>query len=211
VTPVSRKREADASFTLGIGDRYRGPDLASTTKAECRGGPDRTGVYYVQDSNHDVYRYNNMWYMNYDGDWYRANSYNGPWVFVGYRSVPRPCTRCDGYRRGWARLPGCALRLGPVGSYSATTVIGSVRRRLYVPSGTVERGETIATAITPARQWPRPLWKRARRLHAALGDGYRGPNSASTTCRTWSHSGTRRLLCSGSDYDVYRNGKTTGI
>ncbi len=30
-----------------------------------------------------------MWYLNYNGNGYRAGSYNGPWIFVGYRSVPR--------------------------------------------------------------------------------------------------------------------------
>jgi len=35
------------------------------------------------------YRYGNNWYMNYNGDWYRAGSYNGPWLFVGYRSYAR--------------------------------------------------------------------------------------------------------------------------
>src|SRR5712671_3939322 len=79
-----------ASISLQIGDRYRGPALGYYDESNVVSIPGRAGVYYVQDSDNDVYRYNNMWYMNYNGDWYRANAYDGPWTFVGYRSVPQP-------------------------------------------------------------------------------------------------------------------------
>src|SRR5256885_12313673 len=45
-------------------------------------------VYYVRDYDYDLYRYGGMWYYNYDGGWYRARRYNGPFAYVGYRSVP---------------------------------------------------------------------------------------------------------------------------
>ena len=66
--------------------------------------PGGRGVYYVQDSDADLYRYGSNWYMNYNGDWYRSGSYNGPWVFVGYRSVPRDVYSVPtGYRR-WSDM-----------------------------------------------------------------------------------------------------------
>ncbi len=103
VAPVSHANaQTDASLILRIGDRYRGPDLGFYDEPNVVAVPGRAGVYYVQDSNNDVYRYNNMWYMNYNGDWYRAGSYNGPWLFVGYRSVPRDVYSVPtGYRRTW--------------------------------------------------------------------------------------------------------------
>ena len=94
--------QTDASFNLRIGDRYRGPDLGFYGEPNTVAVPGRAGVYYVQDSNNDVYRYNNYWYMNYNGDWYRASDYRGPFVFVGYRSVPRDVyTVPSQYRTTW--------------------------------------------------------------------------------------------------------------
>ncbi len=91
-----------ASFTLRIGDRYRGPNLGFYDRPAMVRVP-RSRVFYVQDSDYDVYRYANYWYMNYNGDWYRASSYRGPWVFVGYRSVPRQVYMVPTqYRRSWS-------------------------------------------------------------------------------------------------------------
>ncbi|HMI32357.1 MAG TPA: hypothetical protein VK527_11525 [Candidatus Limnocylindrales bacterium] len=91
-----------ASITLRIGQRYNGPDLGFYDEPEVVAVPGGRGVYYVRDANNDVYRYSNNWYLNYNGDWYRASSYNGPWVFVGYRSVPRDVYSVPTqYRRGW--------------------------------------------------------------------------------------------------------------
>src|SRR5262245_7848279 len=81
--------QAGVTFHLRIGDRYRGPDLGFYSEPTVVVIPGRAGVYYVQDSDYDVYRYNDTWYLNYNGDWYRADSYRGPWMFVGYRSVPQ--------------------------------------------------------------------------------------------------------------------------
>ncbi len=92
------------SVTLRIGDRYRGPSISFTTEPDVMVVPGGRGVYYVQDSDADLYRYGSSWYMNYNGDWYRAGSYNGPWVFVGYRSVPREVYSVPtGYRR-WSDM-----------------------------------------------------------------------------------------------------------
>jgi hypothetical protein len=91
-----------ASITLRIGQRYNGPSLGFSSEPDIVAVPGARGVYYVQDANSDVYRYGNNWYLNYNGDWYRANNYNGPWVFVGYRSVPREVYSVPPqYRRGW--------------------------------------------------------------------------------------------------------------
>jgi len=89
------------SFGLHIGDRYRGPDLGFYDEPNVVAVPGRVGVYYVQDSDQDLYRYGNTWYMNYNGDWYRASSYSGPFTFVGYRSVPEPVYTVPTSYRHW--------------------------------------------------------------------------------------------------------------
>lgn len=92
-----------SSLSLRIGSRYSGPSITFSTEPELVTVPGTRGVYYVQDSDNDIYRYGNSWYMNYNGDWYRAGSYNGPWVFVGYRSVPRDVYSVPStYRRNWS-------------------------------------------------------------------------------------------------------------
>jgi hypothetical protein len=93
--------QSGTTFHLRIGERYRGPDLGFYDEPNVVAVPGRVGVYYVQDSNNDVYRFGDHWYMNYDGDWYRASSHRGPWLFVGYRSVPRVVYTVPSQYRRW--------------------------------------------------------------------------------------------------------------
>jgi hypothetical protein len=48
-------------------------------------------VYVVSNagSDYDMFRYGESWYLCYDGYWYRARSYAGPYAVVDVRSVPR--------------------------------------------------------------------------------------------------------------------------
>jgi len=45
-------------------------------------------VYYVPDASVDILFYHGYWYRPYEGRWYRARNYNGPWGFTG--RAPRP-------------------------------------------------------------------------------------------------------------------------
>ncbi len=49
-----------------------------------------TDVYVVVNagSDYDMFRYGSSWYVCYQGYWYRAGSYDGPYVVVDVRSVP---------------------------------------------------------------------------------------------------------------------------
>jgi len=94
-------RAADVSVNLRIGDRYRGPDMYWRGEPRVAYVPG-TRVYYVRDSDYDVYRYGRYWYMNSDSRWYRSRSYRGPWIYVGYRAVPREISYVPvRYRRHW--------------------------------------------------------------------------------------------------------------
>jgi hypothetical protein len=46
-------------------------------------------VYYVPDLKYDLFRYGRYWYINNEGNWYRARSYRGPFDDVGFSRVPR--------------------------------------------------------------------------------------------------------------------------
>jgi hypothetical protein len=99
--PVSKAGAADVSINLRIGDPYRGPRLMFRSEPEVVIVPG-TRVYYVRNYDYDIYRYGSYWYYTYDGAWYRARRYNGPFVYVGYNSVPRSVTYVPTrYRRHW--------------------------------------------------------------------------------------------------------------
>jgi hypothetical protein len=48
-----------------------------------------TYVYYVPDIDVDIFFYHGWWYRPYEGRWYRARIYNGPWYFIETVRVPR--------------------------------------------------------------------------------------------------------------------------
>ncbi len=47
-----------------------------------------TDAYFCPDVAADVFFYDGYWYRSYEGNWYSAVSYNGPWVYLAVTSVP---------------------------------------------------------------------------------------------------------------------------
>jgi hypothetical protein len=68
-----------------------------------------TYVYVVPDVTVDILFYHGYWYRPYGRHWYRALSYNGPWIYLGPGGVPRAILELPpGYRRlppGYHRIP----------------------------------------------------------------------------------------------------------
>jgi hypothetical protein len=94
-------KAADVGLSIRIGDRYRGDQLRFQNQPRFTTVPG-TRVYYVRDSNMDVYRYGGWYYANESGRWYRASSYRGPWTYVRSRAVPRQIFYVPtNYRRNW--------------------------------------------------------------------------------------------------------------
>jgi len=48
-----------------------------------------TYAYFVPDANIDIVFYHGFWYRPYEGRWFRARGYNGPWTYVEIAKVPR--------------------------------------------------------------------------------------------------------------------------
>ncbi len=48
-----------------------------------------TYVYAVPDVEVNILFYHDYWYRPYEGRWYRARSYNGPWAYLAPSRVPR--------------------------------------------------------------------------------------------------------------------------
>ena len=47
-----------------------------------------TYAYYVPDVDVDIFFYHGYWYRPYEGRWFRARGYNGPWAHVEERRIP---------------------------------------------------------------------------------------------------------------------------
>jgi len=48
-----------------------------------------TYAYSVPDVNADILFYQGYWFRPHERRWYRATSYNGPWVYISTERVPR--------------------------------------------------------------------------------------------------------------------------
>ncbi len=59
-----------------------------------------TSVFVVDDPSYDLCRYGGYWFLSYQGYWYRADSYRGPFVAVDVRRVPRDVQYAHG-EQGW--------------------------------------------------------------------------------------------------------------
>jgi hypothetical protein len=54
-----------------------------------------TYVYWL-DGQDDVYFYSGGWWRSWNGYWYRADGYSGPWARIEMGRVPRPVTHLPG-------------------------------------------------------------------------------------------------------------------
>jgi hypothetical protein len=61
-----------------------------------------TYVYFVPGVNVDILFYHGSWYRAHGGRWFQARSYNGPWVHIGPRRVPRAIVTLP---RDYRRVP----------------------------------------------------------------------------------------------------------
>jgi hypothetical protein len=88
-------------FSIGSGGRHDGFSLSFRSRPDVVLIPS-SSVYYAQDANEDVYFYDDAWYCVEDGVWYMADSYQGPFVAIGFSSVPYEIRNVPGsYRRHW--------------------------------------------------------------------------------------------------------------
>jgi hypothetical protein len=73
-----------------------------------------TYVYFVPDVEVDILFYHGYWYRPHQGHYYRATSYNGPWVGIAPSSVPSAISHVPSeFRRvppGQQRIPHGELK-----------------------------------------------------------------------------------------------------
>ena len=100
--PVVAKTTTKTKTTVvKVGERYRGT-VVFTTEPQAILIPE-TRVYYVSDMDADVYRFGDYWYIAENGAWYRASSWEGPFVRVKTNTVPKTIrTIPAAYRIHWS-------------------------------------------------------------------------------------------------------------
>jgi hypothetical protein len=74
---------AGVSINIGISP----PPLAIRGSPELAVIPG-TNIYYCPDVAADIFFYHGFWYRPYEGGYYRAVSYEGPWAYIDSRNVP---------------------------------------------------------------------------------------------------------------------------
>lgn len=92
------------TYSVRVGDSYEGTALDFNTAPRMVLIPD-SRVYYVRENNfdNDLYRFGGQWYFVDNGNWYRANSWRGPFVNIRSRDVPMDVYRVPTeYRTSWS-------------------------------------------------------------------------------------------------------------
>ena len=106
-------QQAEARVNVGVGINVDLPVFSFSVPPQVAVIPG-TYVYYVPDADAEILFYEGRWYRPWEGRWYWARDYNGPWVIAGPRFVPAPLLRLPrDYRRGevFERIPYHDLHL----------------------------------------------------------------------------------------------------
>ncbi len=73
-----------------------------------------TYVYYPPEVSADIFFYHGYWYRPYQGGWYMANGYNGPWRTIAPGHVPHAVMGVPPHFRhasaGYERMPYGTVR-----------------------------------------------------------------------------------------------------
>ena len=82
-------------------------DARTPGRAPSRRSPPVSYSHKAGNGNIDLYRFRSTWYLVDDGEWYRCDSWRGPFLSISASSVPREVLRVPSrYRRHWAEPTG---------------------------------------------------------------------------------------------------------
>ena len=81
----AERTSAEVNVQVGIGLPLPSVVISVPPAVVCI--PD-TRVYYAPDVGIDIFFYSGHWYRPYEGGWYRATYYNGPWAYLPSQRVP---------------------------------------------------------------------------------------------------------------------------
>ena len=105
VSLAPAKAGTSVSVNMRIGDPYRG-EIVFRSEPDIVVVPD-SRVYYVRNSDYDLFRYGRYWYLCEHGVWFRARSYRGPFRHISFTTVPRAVVYVpEKHWRHWRDHPG---------------------------------------------------------------------------------------------------------
>ncbi len=93
------------------------PDLRLTSEPALVRVPGGNAWYASTLSDADLYRVGNTWYVLYNGNWFRADNYRGPWTQIQTGTVPTDVMNAPAAYRRYDRATG---RIAPP-NFSFTT------------------------------------------------------------------------------------------
>jgi hypothetical protein len=134
-----------------------------------------TGVEYIRDgsSTYDLYRFEGTWYL-YDDDWFRADSWRGPFVAIEANNIPDEIMTIPAeYRRNWVAVKrDTRNRDLPAGYWASARTFGTKPDMTSIPG----------TGVRYARRAPDFDLYRYRGTYYLMDDGvwyrsstWRGP------------------------------------
>jgi hypothetical protein len=113
-------------------------------------------VYYVPDLKYDLFRYGRYWYINNEGNWYRARSYRGPFNNISFSRIPRSIARVpDKYHKHPLTRP--------TANPGITRGVGEAVKRTIGTRKQPAPGERRSAIIRPPGQQSKPVrrtWNR---------------------------------------------------
>ena len=75
-------------FSIGVGNAPPPPRVVFAERPTTVWVPGNA-VYVVPEAREDMFLYSGFWYVQDDGYWYRSRRWDGPFVAVDVRRVPR--------------------------------------------------------------------------------------------------------------------------
>ncbi len=77
--------QSDARVSIGIGINIPAYTFVAPPPMAVIPG---TYVYFAPEADLDIVFYHGFWYRPYEGRWFRARGYNGPWAYIAPARVP---------------------------------------------------------------------------------------------------------------------------
>jgi hypothetical protein len=100
--------QGDAGVRVGIGINIPVYSFAAPPPLVVIPG---TYAYFAPEADVDIVFYQGFWYRPYEGRWFRARGYNGPWATIAPARVPRVLIELPSdYRHTYREHPRIAYR-----------------------------------------------------------------------------------------------------
>lgn len=100
--------QSNAGVSVGIGINIPAFTFAAPPAVVVIPG---TYAYYAPEADVDIVFSHGFWYRPYEGHWFRARSYNGPWRLIAPARVPRVLIDLPpDFRRIYREYPRIAYR-----------------------------------------------------------------------------------------------------